>query len=83
MEREVLILVLAHLIYFSSVMRAAHGQRLGGIIPSLLLVLLSMQYDEFWGKVTILYTLVIELALLFWAVYNSKALKEWKEKQKK
>lgn len=80
MEREVLILVLAHLIYFSSIMRAVHNKRLGGIIPSLLLVLLSMHYDEFWGKVTILYTLVIELALLFWAVYNSKALKEWKEK---
>ena len=83
MEREFLILVLTHLIYFSSVMRVVQEKRMGGIIPSLLLVLLGMQYDEFWGKVTTLYTLVIELALLFWAVYNSKALKEWKEKHKR
>ena len=83
MERELVILVLAHLIYFSSIMRASHNKRMGGVIPSLLLVLLTMQYNEAWGKVTILYTLVIELALLFWAVYNSKALKEWKEKHKR
>lgn len=83
MEREVLILVLVNLLYFTQFVRLFRKKKFGAGGISILLVLVSQQYSEAWGKASIIYTLILETVLLFWSVYNSKSFKEWKENQRR
>ena len=80
MEREVLILVLAHLLYFNRFVKLASKERFGGIGANLLLILVSQQYGGEWGKSSIIYALILEIGLLLWSIYNVKSFEEWKEK---
>lgn len=80
MEREVLILVLAHLLYFNRFIKLASKERFGGVGANLLLILVSQQYGGEWGKSSIIYALILEIGLLLWSIYNVKSFEEWKEK---
>ena len=80
MEREVLILVLAHLLYFNRFVKLASKERFGGVGANLLLILVSKQYGGEWGKSSIIYALILEIGLLLWSIYNVKSFEEWKEK---
>ena len=80
MEREVLILVLAHLLYFNRFVKLASKERFGGVGANLLLILVSQQYGGEWGKSSIIYALILEIGLLLWSIYNVKSFEEWKEK---
>ena len=44
MEREVVILILAHLLYLSRFVELARKERFGGVGLNLLLILVSQQY---------------------------------------
>lgn len=80
MEREVLILVLAHLLYFNRFVKLASKERFGGVGANLLLILVSQQYGGEWGRSSIIYALILEIGLLLWSIYNVKSFEEWKEK---
>ena len=81
MEREILILALASLLYVAQFVRLFRRKKFGGVAVSMLLVLACQQYDEMSGKIVISYTLVMEIVLLFRSIYNSNSFKEWKENQ--
>ena len=79
MEREVLILILAHLIYLNRFVELARKKRFGGVGMNMLLVLVSQQYGGEQGKSSTIYALILETGLLLWSIYNVKSFEEWKE----
>lgn len=80
MEREVLILVLAHLVYLNRLVKLARRKRFGGVIVNMLLSSIGQQYGGEWGKLTSIYALISGIGLLLWSFYKVKSLEEWKEK---
>ena len=80
MEREFLILVLAHLVYLNRLVKLARRKRFGGVIVNMLLSLIGQQYGGEWGKLTSIYALISGIGLLLWSFYKVKSLEEWKEK---
>ena len=80
MEREVVILILAHLLYLSRFVELARKERFGGVGLNLLLILVSQQYGGEWGESSTRYAVILEIGLLFWSIYNVKSFKEWKDK---
>ena len=82
MEREVLILVLAHLIYLNRFVELARKKRFGGVGINMLLILVSQQYGGEWGKSSTIYALILETGLLLWSIYNVKSFEEWKKNHK-
>lgn len=64
------ILILAHLIYSVKVFDGIVTQTPRGLFTGLLLTLLCWQHNTVWGIVTLCYTIVLYLVLVFIKLLN-------------